>query len=102
MGKILRAFVNEDLQLDAIIYRNSEESQKARDYAKKLADQFRAQLNEELRKQFEEVVDAMDNEAFEYDLDRFICGYRFGALMTTEVFTGMDELLKNRGIPQNE
>lgn len=96
MGKILRAFVEEQLQLEPIDYRDGAESNKARKYAEELAAAFNARLSAEQRQLFDKVVDAQAVENYHYDIDRFICGYRLGVLMTMEVFTDADELLIHR------
>lgn len=96
MGKILRAFVEEKLQLEPIDYRDGEKSKKARICAERLTEIFCEKLNAEQRQFFDKVSDAKADENYHYDIDRFICGYRLGVLMTMEVFTDVDELLTHR------
>lgn len=97
MGKILNAFVREELRLEPFTDFDSEETKKAREYAERLAVRFSERLSAEQEQLFEELTDAQAEEADLYSVDRVIFGYRLGVLMMMEVFTDMKALFSQGG-----
>lgn len=87
MGKTLRAFAQDELELEPVTDYDSEETKAARERAGELEDRLWETLQAEQRRAYEEFMDAQLEAEYLYSIDRLILGYRLGVLMTVEVFT---------------
>lgn len=97
MGKILNAFVREELRLEPFTDFDSEETKNASEYASQLEERFSKTLMPDQWELYVKLTDARAEEDYLYSVDRVIFGYRLGVLMTTEVFTDMDKLFSQGG-----
>ncbi len=85
MGKILEAFLTEQLRVDSGTERKSPEHQEVSDRAEKLNDEEKAILTQ--------LVDTLFDESC-YDAEaKFQRGFRLGVLMTAEIFAEQDMFL---------
>lgn len=98
MGKILDAFVREELRLEPFTDFDSEETKNARKYASQLEERFCKTLTGDQQALYSQLADAQDQEDDLYSTGRVIFGYRLGVLMTMEVFTDMDKLFSQEGM----
>lgn len=94
MQKILEAFANGELRVEADISKRSPEHQKASKRCDELEEKVREKLeDEEGQKIFDELMGALAFESSYYAQERFIRGFRLGALMMIEVFSDPDVFL---------
>lgn len=93
MEKILRAFAGDRLQTTGVTETQSPKRKQLMDVGYKLYTELERRLNREERELLDGLLDANAEENALYAEDKFICGYRLGVLMTTEVFYGQDVLL---------
>ena len=93
MGKILDAFSDEQLLVNAVTEKRSPMHQK---YCEQVCDfhaKLEEKLNEEQRGLLAQLLDAMENEHNCDAQNRFIRGYSLGVLMATEVMEERDKFL---------
>lgn len=93
MGKILEAFLTDQLRVDSGMERRSPEHQKLCDRGSELQDKLAEKLNDEEKAMLTELVETLFDESC-YDSElKFQRGYRLGVLMTAEIFTEQDIFL---------
>jgi len=97
MGKILEAFLNEQLCVDATIDKRSPKHQKLCDQAYELHLRLEGTLNDEGRELLEKLMDATSEENNCYAQSKFFRGYQLGVLMTMEVMADQDQFIYNSG-----
>ena len=94
MQKILEAFANGELRVEADVEKRSPEHQKVSERCNELEKKVREKLgDEEDKKLFDKLMEAMMYESSYYAQERFIRGFRLGALMIMEVFSDPDVFL---------
>ncbi len=97
MGKILDAFSDEQLLVNAITEKRSPMHQKFVEQVCAFHKKLEEILNEEQRKLLSQLLDAMENEHNCDAQNRFIRGYSLGVLMATEVMEERDKFLMEEG-----
>lgn len=90
MQKILEAFANDAIRVEADVRKRSKEHQKAWELSSRLQDKLEKKLGHKKKELLEELMDATASESSYYAQERFIYGYRLGVLMTMEVFSDLD------------
>lgn len=90
MQRILEAFANDDLRVEADVGKRSKEHQRVWELTNRLQDELEEKLGQKEKELFEELMDTMASESSYYAQERFIYGYRLGVLMTMEVFSDPD------------
>lgn len=93
MGKILDAFSDEQLLVNAVTEKRSPVHQKHCEQVCAFHKKLEEKLNEEQKKLLEHLLDAMENEHNCDAQNRFIRGYSLGVLMATEVMEERDKFL---------
>lgn len=93
MGKILEAFADENLIINPVTYKGNSEYREAMKIAYKIAETLGGKMNSEEKELFEKFRDAQSDEHHLYAIDRFIYGYRLGALMMVEIFSGSHDFI---------
>lgn len=95
MGQILEAFAQDQLRADTITEERGPQHQQTYERSIALQEEFEERLNEEDKKRFHELIDLMD-EVNCYSLqNKFIRGYRLGALMMMEILQNQTTYLGN-------
>ena len=93
MGKILEAFLTDQLRVDSGTERRSPEHQKISDRSCELQEKLAEKLNDEEKAILTQLVDTLLDESC-YDSEaRFQRGFRLGVLMTAEIFAEQDIFL---------
>lgn len=85
MGEILEALYEGRLKAEPVIEKRNEKYQKACKASQALLEELSGKLNSEDQKLLNRVVEALYHENYCYTVDRFVRGYRLGALMILEV-----------------
>ncbi len=93
MGKILDAFSDEQLLVNAVTEKRSPVHQKYCEQVCAIHKKLDEKLNEEQRRLLAQLLDAMENEHNCDAQNRFIRGYSLGVLMATEVMEERDKFL---------
>lgn len=93
MGKILDAFSDEQLLVNAVTEKRSPVHQKYCEQVCTFHKKLEEKLNEEQRGLLAQLLDAMENEHNCDAQNRFIKGYSLGVLMATEVMEERDKFL---------
>lgn len=93
VGKILDAFSDEQLLVNAVIEKRSPEHQKYCEQVCTFLKELEENLNEEQNGLLQKLLEAIENEHNCDAQNRFIRGYSLGALMTTEVMEERDKFL---------
>lgn len=90
MGKILEAFLTDQLRVDSGTERRSPEHQKVSDRGCELQEKLAEKLNDEEKEMLTELVETLFDESC-YDAEaKFQRGFRLGVLMTAEIFAEQD------------
>ena len=93
MGKILEAFLTDQLRVDSGTERRSHEHQKVSDRGCKLQEKLAEKLNDEEKEMLTELVETLFDESC-YDAEaKFQRGFRLGVLMTAEIFAEQNMFL---------
>lgn len=87
MDKFLKAFVNDELRVNAESEKRSPEHQKIVDRGYALHKKLDEKLNDEGKELLEKLVATFNEESCRYAEERFIRGYKIGVMMTMEVFS---------------
>lgn len=95
MGKILQAFLSDQLHVDAVTEKRTRHQQYLCEQMEKLQNGLEQKLNDEDKKLLQELIDTILNESYCDVMNKFERGYRLGVLMTMEVFGGQDSFLGN-------
>ena len=90
MGKILEAFLTDQLRVDSGTQGRSAEHQQLCDKGSELQEKLAAKLNDEEKEILTELVDTLFEESCYDEQKKFERGFRLGVLMTTEIFTEQD------------
>lgn len=93
MNKILTALADDNLCINPTTFRGNKEYREAIKGVYETAENLDAKLNDEEKKLFEKFRDFQSDESHIYEVERFIRGFRVGALMMVEVFAGSAELV---------
>ena len=93
MGKILDAFLTEQLRVDSGTVKRSLEHQEVCDRSDELQEKLAEKLNEEENALLRQLLDTLfDESCFEADA-KFERGFRLGVLMIAEIFAEQDMFL---------
>ena len=95
MGKILQAFVSNQLHVDAVTEKRTQHHQYLCEQVEKLQNKLEEKLNAEEKKLLQKLTDTIFDENYCDVMNKFERGYRLGVLMTMEVFLGQDSFLGN-------
>ena len=87
MGKILKAFLTDQLHVDGETEGRSPEHQQLCDRGSELQDKLAEKLNDEEKEMLTELVDTLFEESCYDNQKKFERGFRLGVLMTAEIFT---------------
>lgn len=93
MGKLLRAFVTDQLHVDALTEKHSSEYKRNYEKSCELQEELEKKLNDNEKELLDELMDAMFTNGACYAEEKFIRGFRLGVLMMIEVFEGQNEFL---------
>lgn len=93
MGKILNAFLDEQLLLDDETGKRTPEHQKLCDEGSEILTRLEEKLNDEEKELLERLVDVLLCEGTCYAQSKFERGYQLGVLMTMEVFEALDTFI---------
>lgn len=93
MGKILDAFSDEQLLVNAVTEKRSPAHQKYCEQMRAFHEELEETLNEEQAGLLQKLLDAVENEHNCNTQNRFIRGYSLGILMATEVMEEQDKFL---------
>lgn len=93
MGKILDAFSDEQLLVNAVTEKRLPVHQKYCEQVCAFHKELEEKLNEEQAGLLEQLLDALENEHNCDAQKRFIRGYSLGVLMATEVMEERDKFL---------
>lgn len=93
MGKILEAFLTDQLRVDDVTGQRTPQHQKLCEKACELQDKLSEKLNTEDKETLDELVDIIFNESCVDAEKKFERGYRLGVLMTAEIFIERDIFL---------
>lgn len=86
MGKILEAFLTDQLHVDGGMEGRSPEHQQLCDKGSKLQDKLAEKLNNEEKEMLTELVDTLFEESCYDEQKKFERGFRLGVLLTAEIF----------------
>lgn len=93
MGKILEAFLTEQLRVDSGTERKSPEHREVSDRGCELQEKLAEKLNDEEKEMLTQLVDTLFDESC-YDAElKFQRGFRLGVLMVAEIFAEQDMFL---------
>ena len=93
MGKILDAFLTEQLRVDSGTVKRSPEHQEVCDKSDDLQEKLAEKLNEEENALLTQLLDTLfDESCFDADA-KFERGFRLGVLMMAEIFAEQDMFL---------
>lgn len=95
MGKILQAFVSDQLHVEPLWEKRTRHYQFLCDQSEKLQEKLAEKLNDEEKKLLTKLTDTICDECYCEMMNKFERGYRLGVLMTMEVFLEQDSFLGN-------
>lgn len=87
MGKILEAFLTDQLRVNSGAEGRSLEQQKLYDRGNELQDKLAEKLNDEEKEMLTELVETLVEESYYDEQKKFERGFRLGVLITAEIFT---------------
>ncbi len=93
MGKILEALAADCISAEPAIYHGSKEYQETKARFHELEDQLLEKLGDEEKKLFDQYAYVQNEESNLYGTNRFIRGFRLGALLMMEVMAESDTLI---------
>ena len=93
MGKILEAFLTDQLRVDSGTEGRSPEHQQLCDKGSELHEKLAEKLNDEEKEMLTELVDTLFEESCFDEQRKFERGFRLGVLITAEIFTERDTFL---------
>lgn len=91
--KILEALADENLQLIKRPINHDSETAQAMKKMGELRTALEAVLGDTEKELFQNLKDTSDGVNLNYATERFVTGFRLGALMMIEVFSGSDSLI---------
>lgn len=89
MGKILQAFVSDQLHVDAVTEKNRRHKHLC-EQAEQLQDKLEEKLNDEEKELLQKLTDTIFDECYCHGMNQLERGYCLGVLMTMEVFQERD------------
>ena len=93
MGKILEAFLTDQLRVDDVTGKQSPKHQKLCEKNCELQDKLTEKLNDEEKEILTELLDTLFDESCIDAEKKFERGFRLGVLMSAEIFYGQDLFL---------
>lgn len=93
MGKILDAFLNDQLRIDSDMEKRSPGHQQLCEKATRLQEELAQTLNDRQKEMLEELVDTIFDEGSFGEQAKLQRGFRLGVLMTAEIFAEQDSFL---------
>lgn len=93
MGKILAAFVTDQLRADAIVEKHSSQHKRLYEKSCKLREELEKQLNDDEKEMLDNLMEAMFDDGACYAEEKFIRGFKLGMLIASEVYQEQDEFL---------
>ncbi|MCL2853522.1 MAG: hypothetical protein FWE20_10935 [Defluviitaleaceae bacterium] len=91
MKSVLEEFASGNMSPDVVYHRKSSPQYKIITEALSGCEaKLMSALDDELKETLNQLIEAQMESSTIEGIDRFICGYRLGVLMTMEVFNGMD------------
>lgn len=97
MQMILEALANENLQICPLDENHQSKAGRSMKRVCKLEESLNASLNTEEKELLKILEDTLSDVSDGNETDRFIRGFRLGALMMVEVFDGRDNLVTGTG-----
>lgn len=95
MGKILDAFADDQLLVNAVTCEKKSHHQYLCEQVEILQNKLESKLNDEDRVLLQKLADAYYDESCCDAHNNFVRGYRLGVLMTMEVFEEKDSFLRD-------
>lgn len=96
MNRILQALAEDNLCINPSTYKGTPQYRKAIKAMCKAGEALEGKLNDEEKELFIQYSDAQADESQLYAAERFIRGYRLGAMMMCEVFAGTSDLILSK------
>ncbi len=93
MGKILDAFAEDQLHVNAVKEKRTRHHQHLCEQIETLQNELEEKLNDKEKKQLQNLVNTIFQEGCCDVHNKFIRGYQLGALMTMEIFWERDSFL---------
>lgn len=93
MGKILEAFLTEQLRVDSGTEQRSAEHQQLCEKGNELQDKLAEKLNDEEKGMLSELMETLFQESCYGEQRKLEHGFRLGVLMASEIFTEQDIFL---------
>lgn len=93
MGKILDAFVDDQLHVNPVTEKRTIQHQYLCEQVEILQSKLEKKLNDEDRELLKKLADTYFDESCCDAHNNFVRGYRLGVLMTMEIFSGQDSFL---------
>lgn len=93
MGRILEAFLTDQLRVDSGTEGRSSEQQQLCDKGSGLQDKLAEKLNDEEKEMLSELIETIFEESCYDEQRKFERGFRLGVLITAEIFTEQDIFL---------
>ncbi len=93
MGKILEAFLTDQLRVDDVTGQRTAKHQRLCEKGCELQEKLAEKLNDEEKEMLTELVDTLFDEGCIDAEKKFERGFRLGVLMTAEIFTEQDIFL---------
>ena len=93
MGKILDAFVDDQLHVNPVTEKRTSHHQYLCEQVEILHNKLAEKLNDEDKALLQKLTDTYFDESCCDAHNNFVRGYRLGVLMTMEVFSGQDSFL---------
>lgn len=87
MGKILEAFLTDQLRADSGTEGRSPKQKRLFDRGSELQDKLAEKLNDEEKEMLTELIDTLFEESCYDEQKKFERGFRLGVLMPAEIFT---------------
>lgn len=91
MGKILKAFVTDQIHMDAVVERPSPQQKKFYEKSCRLRDELEKKLNADEKELLDELMEAVFFDGACYSEEKFIRGYKLGVLITSEIYQEQGE-----------
>lgn len=96
MKEILEALYEGNLKVEPVIEKRSKRYQKACDTSYALVEELSKRLGQEEKEMLDKVIEALNSENYCYTADRFVRGYRLGALMMLEIMEDWEDFIIRR------
>ena len=100
MKNILKEFANGNLSMTGSIKKNSEYERTLKELCE-YENKLKATMDGDIKEIFEKFMEFQAKADFISEIDRFIYGYRLGALMMIEVFRGNPDAIYGDELNRN-